>query len=282
MSVLTETVVDTQVTVKLTPGFRNYVNSNAQDRVSKFYYDNHVFQTYDFVKKQKEKYLKLDKLKMSIFQAVDFLNEIVDDSDPDTDQAQVIHCIQTGEAARKAYPGEEYDWLHLAAFIHDLGKVLSHPKVFNEPQWAVVGDTFPVGCAYSDTIIFNDFFNENPDIKHPIYSNKYGVYHEGIGLDNVDFSWGHDEYLYQVCVQNKCTLPAEALYMIRYHSCYAVHQKSGYSYLYNDKDRELIPWLKVFQKFDLYSKLPEKIDVEDYLPYYRKLVEKYFPETLNW
>jgi len=44
--------------------------------------------------------------------------------------------------------------------IHDLGKVLS---LFGEPQWAVVGDTFPVGCAFSDKIVFPEYFDANPD-----------------------------------------------------------------------------------------------------------------------
>jgi len=214
--------------------------------------------------------------------AVKLLNEIVDDSDPDTDYPQIIHLLQTAEAIRLQYPSEEYGWFHLVGFIHDLGKILSHPLVFNEPQYCVVGDTYPLGCAFSEKIIYNDFFKLNPDINHPVYSTKLGIYSEGIGLDKVTFSWGHDEYLYQVCVRNGSTLPPQALYMIRYHSCYAVHQGNAYSYLYNDHDREMIPWLKEFQKFDLYSKLPKKPDPDELLPYYNKLIDKYFPAVLNW
>lgn len=33
----------------------------------------------------------------------------------------------------------------------DLGKVLLHPSFGQLPQWAVVGDTFPVGCAYDES-----------------------------------------------------------------------------------------------------------------------------------
>jgi inositol oxygenase len=62
--------------------------------------------------------------------------------------------------------------LHLTGFIHDLGKVLGHPKMFDQPQWAVVGDTFPTGCAYSPSIVFSEFFSENPDFNHPTYSTK--------------------------------------------------------------------------------------------------------------
>ena len=29
--------------------------------------------------------------------------------------------------------------------------------VFGEEQWAVVGDTFPLGCKFSEKIVFHDF-----------------------------------------------------------------------------------------------------------------------------
>lgn len=41
-------------------------------------------------------------------------------------------------------------------FIHDLGKILAHPKFGGMPQWCVVGDTFPVGCAFSDRCVYPD------------------------------------------------------------------------------------------------------------------------------
>lgn len=37
----------------------------------------------------------------------------------------------------------------------DLGKVLLHPSFGELPQWAVVGDTFPVGCAFDKSIVHN-------------------------------------------------------------------------------------------------------------------------------
>ena len=81
---------------------------------------------------------------MPIWDAFNFLNELVDDSDPDTDLDQMQHLLQTSEAIRNdGHP----DWMVLVGLIHDMGKVLC---LFGEPQWAVVGDTFPVGCAFSD------------------------------------------------------------------------------------------------------------------------------------
>jgi len=263
--------------------FRNYKNSPNQSRVSRFYYDQHCNQTLDFVLQKKQKYCKLDHLQMSVWDAMQLLNEVVDDSDPDTDNSQIVHLLQTAESIRKAWPSAEYDWFHLTGLLHDLGKVLAHPRVFGEPQWAVVGDTFPVGCAFSEGCIFSEYFQENPDFKNSDYNTQFGIYHEGIGLDNVHFSWGHDEYLYQVCKQNECRLPVAALYVIRYHSFYPWHTANSYQYLTNEQDRENLFWVKEFQKHDLYSKLPEKPDLDKLLPYYKTLIDKYFPKkVLHW
>jgi len=236
----------------------------------------------DYVLKKKEEYSSMNKLEMSMWDAMLFLNEVVDNSDPDTELPQIMHLLQTAESIRTAWPGPEYDWFHLTGLIHDLGKILSHPRVFNEPQWGVVGDTFPVGCRFDEGNIFYDSFSENPDYYNPKYNTKFGIYHEGIGLDNVHFSWGHDEYLYQVCQFNKSTLPIEAMYVIRYHSFYPWHNKGAYMYLANDDDKKYLKWVKEFQKHDLYSKLPEKPDLDKLLPYYKGLIAKYFPPVLKW
>ncbi len=98
-------------------------------------------------------------------------------------------------------------WFVLAGFVHDLGKVLC---LYGEPQWAVVGDTFPVGCAYSDEIVFPEFFAANPDSKVPEYQTKYGIYEPNCGLDNVHLSWGHDEYIYTV--DTRLSSRARAIY----------------------------------------------------------------------
>jgi len=41
---------------------------------------------------------------------------------------------------------------------------------YGEPQWAVVGDTFPVGCAWGDSIVYRaTSFDNNPDGKDSRY-----------------------------------------------------------------------------------------------------------------
>jgi inositol oxygenase len=164
----------------------------------------------------------------------------------------------------------------LAGLMHDLGKILC---LWDEPQWAVVGDTFPVGCAYSPTIVFSEFFQANPDVNDPRYSTKLGIYQEGCGLDNVMMSWGHDEYLYHV---TKDYLPEPALYMLRYHSCYPIHREGAYQYLMTDHDREMFEWVKAFNKYDLYTKSHERPDITKLRPFYEDLIGEFFPAKINW
>lgn len=276
------TIQSEQTEAAVKSEFRNYVDSARQATVQQFYRENHIKQTMEFVQQQRESHLKFDKMQMGIWEAALLLNEVMDDSDPDTEYPQIIHLLQTAESMRLAYPGEEYDWLHLAAFIHDLGKVLAHPKFGSQPQWAVVGDTFPVGCQHSSKIVFPQFFEENCDSTNPLYNTPTGIYKDGIGIDNLIMSWGHDEYLYQVCKANGSTLPDHALNIIRFHSFYSWHTAGQYTHLMEEKDQETLHWVKEFQRHDLYSKLPEKPSLEKLTPYYQGLIAKYFPTVLRW
>ena len=75
---------------KSTDEYRNYDNPE-RDTVREFYRLNHTYQTYDFVLNKKAEFLKFDKKEMPIWAAYDFLNQLVDDSDPDTDLDQLQH-----------------------------------------------------------------------------------------------------------------------------------------------------------------------------------------------
>jgi len=207
-------------------------DETTPEHVKQFYELNHTYQTMDFVLQKKAEYLPLRKEKMGIWEAVAFFDQLVDESDPDLNLPQRYHLFQTAEALRRdGHPR----WLILTGFIHDLGKILS---LYGEPQWAVVGDTFPVGCAFSDKVVFPQYFENNPDKGRSEYQTAYGIYSPECGLDNVHMSWGHDEYLYQVM---RPYLPPEALFIIRYHSFYAAHREGGYMHLTNARDREMLP-----------------------------------------
>jgi len=251
--------------------YRKY-DENTDEGVKEFYFQNHKHQSMDFVLKKEREYLSLLK-SMSIWDAIALLDTIVDESDPDLNLPQSYHLFQTAEALRKdGHPR----WLILTGFLHDLGKILI---AYGEPQWAVVGDTFPVGCAYASQVVFSEYFRENLDYDHPIYQTRLGIYEEGCGLDHVHMSWGHDEYLYQVL---KDYLPEPALYIIRYHSFYSAHEEGAYQYLLSEKDRELLPWLELFGQYDLYSKDPENLSMETLYPYYEELIDEFLPKELKW
>jgi inositol oxygenase len=252
--------------------FRNY-QAEERPSVKEFYRLNHRHQTLDFVLAKKQEYLPLRKRKMGVWEAMEYLNTLVDDSDPDTSLSQIEHLVQTAEAIRSdGHPR----WFVLTGLIHDLGKVLC---LFGEPQWAVVGDTFPVGCAFSDRVVYPEFFADNPDARVPRYQTPCGVYEEGCGLDRVHLSWGHDEYLYQVV---KDHLPEEALYMIRYHSYYACHREGAYGQLMNEHDRAMFAWVRAFNPYDLYSKGEGRPDVAGLRPFYEELIAEFFPPVLAW
>ena len=252
--------------------FRNYA-ADARPTVREFYRLNHRYQTLDFVLEKKAQYLSRDRRTMGVWAALEYLNTLVDDSDPDLDLTQIDHALQTAESIRQA---NQPRWFVVTGLIHDLGKVLC---LWGEPQWAVVGDTFPVGCAFSDKIVYPEFFEDNPDARNPVYSTELGIYERNCGLEHVHMSWGHDEYLYHVV---KDQAPEEAQYMIRYHSFYAAHHGGQYDYLMNDRDREMFRWVRAFNRYDLYSKGSGKPDRAALQPYYEDLVAEFFPEPLKF
>jgi inositol oxygenase len=255
-----------------TRGFRDFA-TRARPGVRALYRENHARQTLDFVRAQKARYLPPRRRRMGVWEAVDALSEFMDASDPDLELPQVDHALQTAESLRAA---GRPDWLVATGFLHDLGKVL---HLFGEPQWAVVGDTFPVGCAFSERIVHAELFAANPDTAVPEYSTRLGIYEEGCGLDRVHLSWGHDEYLTHVLAG---CLPEEALYVVRYHSFYAQHQEGAYDFLLDARDRRLMPVVRDFQRHDLYSKDATPPDRAALVPYYEDLLAKFLPDRLWW
>ena len=253
-------------------GFRNY-DAPARDSVRAFYELNHRYQTLAFARSKKAEYGQRKLGVMGVWEACELLNTLVDDSDPDTSLSQIEHLLQTAEAIRlDGHP----PWLQLTGLIHDLGKILC---LHGEPQWAVVGDTFPLGCRFSGRIVYPEYFAENPDMAEPSFQTELGIYQRHCGLDQVTLSFGHDEYLYGV---TRDYLPVPARYIIRYHSFYSAHSAGAYQYLMNEEDQAMFQWVRLFQPYDLYSKGTAPPDVAALAPYYQGLIREFFPETIRW
>jgi len=245
--------------------FRNYEDSVRQQIVESNYKNNHIKMTFDFVQSKHKQWLGFNHGEFTIKEVIDMLDELIDDSDPDIDLPNSIHDFQTAERIREKWP--QYDWFHLTGLLHDLGKFMA---LKGDEQWSVVGDTFPVGCAFSEKCVMPIFFVENPDTKNPKYNTEYGIYEKNCGLDNLIMGWGHDEYMYQVLKNASCKIPEGGMACIRYHSFYPWHTSGAYKHLTNVEDEQKkLPWIKEFNKFDLYSK-------GDTIPDIEKLWEEYY------
>jgi inositol oxygenase len=252
--------------------FRQY-DAQANPGVAEFYRLNHQFQTVDYVLGKEREYFSLNRGKKTVWEAAEFLNTLVDDSDPDTDLTQIEHLLQTSEAMRR---DGQPRWMVLTGFIHDLGKCLC---LYGEPQWGVVGDTFPVGCGWSDQIVFPEYFRANPDRDVLDYQTRYGIYQPNCGLENVHMSFGHDGYIAEVM---KPYLPDESLAMLRFHSFYAWHKHGAYTHLMNEKDEAMLEWVNKFNPYDLYSKGNTKPNLEELKPYYDDLFAEFLPDRIDW
>ncbi|KAA8590170.1 hypothetical protein FQN60_014104 [Etheostoma spectabile] len=266
--------------------YRNFKSGNLIDRVFNTYKLMHTNQTLDFVKQKHSVWAGCNHDHKRMMDAIMSLDQLVDESDPDVDFPNSFHAFQTAEGIRQAHPDK--DWFQLVGLIHDVGKTMAF---WDEPQWAVVGDTFPVGCKFQNSIVFRDnTFMDNPDEKTFSYNTENGIYESNCGLDKVLMSWGHDEYLYRVMKFNNCSIPEQGLYMIRFHSFYPWHSHGDYMHLCNDKDLRMLPWVQEFNsifhpfhsKFDLYTKSTELPDVDKLKPYYQSLIDKYCPGVLKW
>jgi len=262
--------------------FRQYEKDGSN--INETYRLNHTKQTVEFVTRMEKKYTAFNSAKMDIWTSVDILSNFLDESDPDANFPQIYHAFQTAESLRKRFP--EDDWFHLVGLLHDLGKVLFLESFGSLPQWAVVGDTFPVGCSHSKSIVYSEYFTDNPDSQESHYNTKYGIYEPNCGLNKLKMSWGHDEYMYQMLLHNKCTLPKHGLDIIRYHSFYAWHTNGDYKHLMSKEDEETLMWVERFNKSDLYSKsldIHSDADIIILKKYYQTLIEKYIPKaTLEW
>ncbi|KAK7447432.1 hypothetical protein VKT23_014142 [Stygiomarasmius scandens] len=254
--------------------FRDY--EGACDRVKNFYKEQHEKQTVEFNIKARVEFKSKTRARMGVWQAMEMLNTLVDESDPDTELSQIEHLLQTAEAIRRDGKPE---WMQVTGLVHDLGKLLF--LFGSQGQWDVVGDTFVVGCKFSDKIIYPGTFEGNPDFYDAVYSTENGIYQPGCGLDNVMLSWGHDEYLYHV-LKDQSSLPAEGLAMIRYHSFYPWHREGAYRHLMNEHDEQILNAVQAFNPYDLYSKSDGLCDVEKLKPYYQGLIKKFFPDELDW
>lgn len=220
---------------------------------------------------------------LTLTEAFEQLEQYVDASDPDLDLPNLVHLLQTAEGIRRdGHP----DWFQLVGLLHDMGKIQFLWGTGEDgldgwspdgDQWALGGDTFVLGCRLYDEIMILPELNAlSTDMQDPRYNSDYGIYAPHCGLDELKFAWGHDEYMYRMLVANGATIPKEGLDMVRYHSAYPLHSRNGYKHLLKPEDEDRLPWISLFNQYDLYTKdQGNVIDPKGLLPYYLEIAEKY-------
>ena len=254
---------------------RTFNKNTREYNLYKGMYEN---QTYEFAKSKRQFYSKLNNGKMKMCKALELMNKYIDPSDPDVNDCNLIHLYQTAERIRHKYP-TNYEY-QLCGLIHDVGKLL---YTFGEPDWAIVGDTFVVGAEYGKALVYGNLLKNNTDINDIIFRTKFGIYSPNCGVKKLTLSFGHDEYLYIVLKNNKNhRLSEKYLDIIRFHSFYPWHTGGDYSYFMSKEDETLKQNILDFNQFDLYSKTDEKNISQETKDYYKRLLEEYFPEELDW
>jgi len=255
---------------------RNYDKGSP---VYEFYREMHKNQTYGYVMEKTECYKKSYNQRITVGRVLSMMDDFIDPSDPDTDEMNSVHAYQTAESIRLKYPKDTC--LQVCGLIHDLGKILFS---FGEPTWAVVGDTYVVGCQFPESIVCYETMKENPDYNNIVYSDPIGVYKPKCGLGLLNITMGHDEYLYSVLQRNENhRFPEKYQDIIRFHSLYPWHTGGAYRHLMIQEDYDTLKDVIQFNEFDLYSKADKTFIVTDEIKqYYNGLLEQFFPDPLNW
>lgn len=259
--------------------------------VELFYRLNHARQTVDYVKRQAAAFAPLNRATMGVWEALDLVNSLreyesalLGSDSCDADMPLLEHALQTAEACRLEFP--EHDWMALVGLIHGLGKLLAHATFGAEPQWAVCGESFPVGCRFHPAIVHSQYFQANPDRRRRAYATPTGVYQQGCGLSAVCMSWSGAEYLYMVLARNRTLLPPEALFLIRYQKFGALLRPGQpYGELLSNFDKKMLPKLSKFRELAEYrrAELPNRLEGQALQDHYDALIEKYIPQLkLRW
>jgi len=179
--------------------------------------------------------------------------------------------------------------MQLCGLLHDVGKVMysfgcDEDGTSQQEQWGLVGDTWVVGCKLPESCIFSEFNSLNMDNCHPEMQTDLGVYEAHCGLDNLHLAWGHDEYLWHVLNNHEGnTIPLEGMAMIRYHSFYPWHSCGEYTQFETKIDEKYKAAVLDFNKYDLYTKCEQTINIDEMKEYYMSIAEKYLDSIiLHW
>ncbi|GMF33916.1 unnamed protein product [Phytophthora fragariaefolia] len=243
------------------------------------------YQTAAFVKNQVAKYGDLNHARMSVPEACKCVMELT--GDEERQSSWVIKYMLSTAAAVKddGHP----DWLQLAVFLRALGMMFlcwtdddnAVLRSISAQEWMAKNSTWVVGELIPSSIEFPELNELNAD--HCSAEKGGGAAASHCGLEYVMLPWTPDEYLHRVLSNNKTTLPAEALDVIRFWSFKTWYQQDNYDSLCAPQDIDTKEWISSLGKVACVSEdVVQRTSVEDELPYYLGLADKYLLGTLQW
>ena len=106
--------------------YRNYINSKFQNGVEYTYNKMLRKQTLEYVIAMKAKYISFPNIKKSIWEVIELLEQIIDESDPDTNATQIVHATQTAIAVLSSY---------LEFKTSEMKKDIPIQSLFSEGEW---------------------------------------------------------------------------------------------------------------------------------------------------
>lgn len=247
-------------------------------------------QTVDFVDKQRRNYLAGQAYSspggdprpcVSARDALELLSRVRLPSGATARDAGFTCCA----LARSLRPRDRP--MHLAALVHGLGLLSVLEDFGGCPDWAALGETFPVGCKFSEDISFSQYFCSNPDRRKRVFNRPLGCYRKGCGLGSVKMSWGPSEYLHTVLtLLNGTRLDQRTLFLIRHQKFYSLETSRHYRDLLSAEDAAMADDLWLFQRCtrEASSAAGRNGAAEDasHVEYCEGLLEEFLPNPLEW
>ncbi|TDH72087.1 hypothetical protein CCR75_000782 [Bremia lactucae] len=239
------------------------------------------YQTTAFVQAQYAKYGALQHARMSILKACKCVMELAGDSNRDTSWVMKYMLASAGAVKQDGHP----DWMQLLVFLRALGMVFlcwtddenAVLRSISAQEWLRNISTWVVGERISSSIDFPELTELNADCSRR--GKRDNALNQG-KVDDVLLTWTPDEYLYRVLSMNTTSLPVEALDIIRFWSFKA---SDSFNKASEPQDVDMMDWIASVGKI---ARVPEQvvqsICVNEELPYYLLLAEKYLPDALQW
>lgn len=113
----------------------------------------------------------------------------------------------------------DVSFIIFAYFFIDMSLPLCVNQVmafYDEPQWCVVGDTFPVGCKWGKSIVYgDDSFKENPDT----YNTKYKLVPILTMENTITLAAGVVDDYCRVCMYRYLLIPTNTSTLLQQNRC---------------------------------------------------------------